>query len=314
MHTDGCRLHSCVLLVEYSYRLGQVFVFIEKKIITGWLKFALIAVLVLPQTGAMHSYHGVITSSFRASAQQAGVERELVDAFMNIFEPQLDFQRELRRGDRWRFVVRNKQEGIGVAEYLPRQGRRLQAVRYEVAGQNALYYSPDSSHSLQRAFLRSPVKGGRITSTFSRRGRFHPLLKIVIPHFGVDYSARIGTEVMSVADGMVVRATYNRINGWYVKLMHYPFYHTAYCHLQKIAVGIKKGSTVKQGDIIGYVGASGRATGPHLHFSFYERGRYADPLRKRFPPKTSVPQPYRADFKQRARNWLARLPAYPAGT
>ncbi len=274
---------------------------------------AVVAVLSLPQAQALHSYHGVITSSFRASAQQAGVDNQLIAAFTDIFSPRLDFKRELRRGDRWRFVVKDRREGIAAAEYVPRRGRRLRAVRYEIAGRSALHYSPDDSHSLQRAFLRTPVKGGRITSTFSRRGRFHPLLRVVIPHFGVDYSARIGTEVMSVADGVVVRATYNRINGWYVKLQHYPFYHTAYCHLQKIAPHLKKGKAVKQGDVIGYVGASGRATGPHLHFSFYERGRYADPLRKQFPPKTSVPQPYRADFQQQARNWLSLLPPYPPG-
>ena len=310
--------YATVVLVENGYRLRQVFVFIGKKTTERIFKFlfiiALGLVLWLPQASALHSYHGVITSSFRASAKQAGVASELVDAFMGIFEPQLDFKRELRRGDRWRFIIRNRQAGIGAAEYLPRRGRKLQAVRYEVAGRNELYYSPDDSGSLQRAFLRSPIKGGRITSFFSRRGRFHPLLKVVRPHFGVDYSARAGTQVMSVANGVVVRATYNRVNGWYVKLLHYPFYHTAYCHLQKIATGLKRGSTVKQGDVIGYVGASGRATGPHLHFSFYERGRYADPLRKQFPPKTSVPQPYRADFQQRARNWLAQLPPYPAGT
>ena len=293
-------------------------VLIDKKNYTSMLKLLCVAtlgcVVLLPPASAMHSYHGVITSSFQASAQRAGVDRELADAFIDIFEPQLDFQRELRRGDRWRFVIKDRQRGIGVAEYLQRRGRKLLAVRYKVAGRKEHYYSPDNSHSLQRTFLRTPVRGARITSFFSRRGRFHPLLKVVRPHFGVDYSARAGTEVMSVADGVVVRATYNRVNGWYVKLMHYPFYHTAYCHLQKIAAGVKKGTVVKQGDVIGYVGASGRATGPHLHFSFYERGRYADPLRKRFPPKTSVPQPYRADFKQRARSWLAQLPPYPAGS
>ena len=280
-------------------------------------KFLLLSALglvpLLPQASALHSYHGVITSSFRTSAQQAGVDSELVDAFMAIFSPQLDFTRELRRGDRWRFVIKNRQEGIGAAEYLPRRGRKLQAVRYAVAGRNELYYSPDDNHSLQRTFLHSPVKGGRITSLFSRRGRFHPLLRVVRPHFGVDYSARVGTQVLSVADGVVIRATYNRVNGWYVKLLHYPFYHTAYCHLQKIAAGVKKGALTRQGDVIGYVGASGRATGPHLHFSFYERGRYADPLRKKFPAKTSVPQRYRADFQRQARNWLAQLPSYPTG-
>lgn len=296
----------------------KVFVFIDKKstarVFTFLWRSILALVLLLPQAHALHSYHGVITSSFRASAQQEGVDSQLAAAFIDIFAPQLDFERDLRRGDRWRFALRDRREGIGVAEYVPRRGPKLRAVRYEIAGRGARYYSPDDGNSMQLAFLRSPIKGGRITSLFSRRGRFHPLLKVVRPHFGVDYSARVGTEVMSVADGVVVRATYNRINGWYVKLLHYPFYHTAYCHLQKIAAGLKKGSAVRQGDVIGYVGASGRATGPHLHFSFYERGRYIDPLRKRSPAKTSVPQPYRADFQRQARTWLTQLPPYPAGT
>ena len=293
-------------------------VFIVKNVTAGVFMVVFVCmfglVLRLPQASALHRYQGVITSNFAVSARQAGVDRELAAAFVDIFTSQLDFRRELRRGDRWRFVIRDRREGIGAAEYRSRHGRKLQAVRYRIAGRGVRYYSPNNSLSLQRTFLRTPVKGGRITSTFSRRGRFHPLLKVVLPHFGIDYSARIGTEVMGVADGVVVRAAYNRINGWYVKLLHYPFYHTAYCHLQKIAAGLKKGIAVKQGDVIGYVGASGRATGPHLHFSFYERGRYADPLRKQFPAKTSVPQPHLANFQQHARHWLAQLPPYPAGT
>ena len=291
-------------------------VFIDKNNTTGgWRVVGLLLFSLLlwsAQAAALHRYQGVITANFAVSARKAGVDRELAAAFVDIFASQFDFSRQSRRGDRWRFVAQDR--GIAAAEYMPQRGQRLQAVRYEIVGKRARYYSPDNSHSLQRTFLPSPVKGGRITSTFSRRGRFHPLLKVVMPHFGVDYSARVGTEVMSVADGVVVKADYNRINGWYVKLLHYPFYHTAYCHLQKIAAGVKKGTAIKQGDVIGYVGASGRATGPHLHFSFYERGRYADPLGKQFPAKTSVPQPYRAHFQQHARRWLAQLPSYPAGT
>ena len=136
----------------------------------------------------------VITSSFLIRLGR----RVLIRAwhcFSGIFEPQLDFKRELRRAIAG-VCLRDRREGIGAAEYLPRRGRKLQAVRYKVAGRNELYYSPDDSGSLQRAFLRTPVKGGRITSLFSRRGRFHPLLKVVRPHFGVDYSARVGTQVM----------------------------------------------------------------------------------------------------------------------
>ena len=293
-------------------------VFTDKNKITNWWQVVSLLLLSIhlwsSQAIALHRYQGVITANFAASARKAGVDRELAAAFVDIFAAQFDFSRESRRGDRWRFVVRDRREGIGAAEYVSQRGHRLQAVRYEVAGRGVRYYSPANSHSLQRTFLSSPIKGGRITSTFSRQGRFHPLLKVVMPHFGVDYSARVGTEVMSVADGVVVKADHNNINGWYVKLLHYPFYHTAYCHLQKIAAGIKKGTAIKQGDVIGYVGASGRATGPHLHFSFYERGRYADPLGKQFPAKTSVPPPQRAHFQQHARHWLAHLPPYSAGT
>ena len=266
-----------------------------------------------------HGYQGVITTSFAASAQQAGLDRKLAAAFANIFATRLDFSRELRRGDRWRFIVRQRQDGgrhlgwedIRAAEYI-RHNRSWRAIHYPIAGRQVRYYSPDDGRSLRRTFLRSPVKFARITSGFSYR-RLHPLLKVVRPHFGVDYSARAGTEVMSVADGIVVKAGYNNINGWYVKLWHYPFYHTAYCHLQKIAAGLTKGDQVKQGEVIGYVGASGRATGPHLHFSFYERGRYADPLRKQFPAKTSVPHNQRDSFQARARTWLAQLPPYISG-
>ena len=126
---------------------GKVFVFIDKKATARLFTFlwgsVLGLVLLSPQARALHSYHGVITSSFRASAQQVGVDSQLAAAFIDIFAPQLDFERDLRRGDRWRFALRDRREGIGVAEYVPRRGRKLQAVRYEVAGRGARYYSPD---------------------------------------------------------------------------------------------------------------------------------------------------------------------------
>lgn len=264
----------------------------------------------------LHSYQGIITSSFSSSARRAGVNRDLMNAFVGIFGERLDFSRDLRRGDRWRFVVEQRGDdsaqavhgNIAVAEFAQRR-RTWRAVRYVIDGGRTRYYSPDDSSSWQRTFLRSPIKFARITSKFSY-GRLHPLLKVVRPHFGVDYSARAGTEVMSVADGVVVKASFNSINGWYVKLQHDPFYHTAYCHLQKIAAGLTVGERIAQGDVIGYVGSSGRATGPHLHFSFYERGRYVDPLSKKFPAKTSVPRRYLEDFRAQARNWLSHLPAY----
>ena len=265
---------------------------------------------LLPQTNPVRSYHGVITTSFLASAQHAGVAVELARAFVNIFAARLDIVRAAQYGDRWRFIT-TAREGIVAAEYEAHGRSILQAVRYVVGGR-AEYYAPQDGGSLRYITLPSPVKRGRLTRRlFSRRPTLHPFLKVMRPHYGVDYLAPAGTEVLSVADGKVVRANRTIANGWNVKLAHHP-YHSAYCHLQRIAAKVVRGSRVKRGQVIGYVGSTGWATGAHLHFALYKNRRYINPLSKKL--RAYVPLRLRSAFKQHARVWLARLPRYPTGS
>lgn len=265
----------------------------------------------------LHRYKGKVDSDFSQSLHRSGADARLGMSFRNIFAWHIDFDRELRQGDRWRFVVREKLlggehlgwEDIIAAEYIHAR-RRYRAVRYEVEGKAAAYYFLNGE-SVARIFLLRPVKLGRVTSGFSPR-RFHPVLKTIKPHMGVDYSARPGTEVLSVGDGTVVKAGYNHHNGYYIKIRHDAVYHSAYCHLQGFAAGLRRGKTVKQGEVIGYVGSSGLATGPHLHFSFYKHGKYIDPLSKKIPARMSVPARYRPAFQKIARLSFAKLPSWHA--
>ena len=151
--------------------------------------------------------------------------------------------------------------------------------------------------SLRKAFLKAPLRFSRVSSHFSN-SRMHPVLKIRRPHHGVDYAAPAGTPVQSIGDGKVIEAShgYNRGGGNFVKIKHNGVYSTAYLHLKGFAKGIQTGAHVKQGDVIGYVGATGLATGAHLDFRFYMNGKPIDPLKVEAPPVEPVHEANRAAF------------------
>ena len=144
-------------------------------------------------------------------------------------------------------------------------------------------------------FLRAPLKYSRISSRYNRR-RFHPIKKRTIPHLGTDYAAPIGTPIYSVADGVVEIAGYSKNNGKYVKIRHDDIYKTQYLHMHRFAPGIKKGTRVKQGQVIGQVGKTGLATGPHVCFRFWKYGKQVNHLRENFPPKDPLPESQLDDF------------------
>lgn len=312
---------GCLLLFGYSAKhiVPVARTPVETKVETGIRQVGLPEAegVIKFRSYPLRRYKGRVDTDFSLSLHKSGVNRYLGASFRKIFAWHIDFDRDLRRGDRWRFVVREKLlggehlgwEDIIAAEYVHNR-RRYRAVRYEVEGKKALYYFLNGE-SVARIFLPRPVKLGRVTSGFSRR-RFHPVLKMMKPHMGVDYSASLGTEVLSIGDGTVVKAGYNNHNGYYIKIRHDAVYHSAYCHLQGFSVGLRRGKAVKQGEVIGYVGSSGRATGPHLHFSFYKHGKYIDPLGKKIPARMSVPARYRHAFQKTARLSFAKLPSWHA--
>ncbi len=229
---------------------------------------------------------GALESSLYEAVRDAGGSPEEVSQFADIFGSAFDFFTESRRGDRFTYVAEGFYDGdrlrklgrLLFAEYSSAAGgRTIEGVFYQTRGSSkGGYYAADGS-SLTRAFLRSPLSYRKITSRFSRN-RLHPILKEHCPHLGVDYAAPSGTPVSSVADGTVTLA------GWYggmgkcVKVRHAGGVTTTYGHLSRIGAGLRFGDRVEQGRVIGYVGSTGRATGPHLHFEIDRNGGHVDPL------------------------------------
>lgn len=264
----------------------------------------------------LRAFQGRVNRSFWISANRYGVPVNLRHKFAKIFAWNVDFKRGTALGDRWRFIVRErvrhgKHYGWGpiiVAEYIHR-GKSYQGVYYHVRGQRPMYYYPNG-RTLKTSFLDHPVKDVQITSKFSSQ-RLHPILKVLRPHFGVDYAATAGARVMSVSDGWVTAIGYSHISGHYIRLRHDRFRETSYCHLKRIAKGLRLHKWVQQKQVIGYVGNSGLATAPHLHYSLKERGRYVNPLSRRFSNHQSyIPNKYISAFKNNARFYLAKLPEW----
>ncbi len=263
----------------------------------------------------LQAHAGHVEDSLWLSATNADMSPLLVADLTEIFAWQVDFAREVRRGDRWRVLVDQGYVGgeplndsrILAAEYI-NEGELFQAVFFQ-RGDSKGFYFPDGS-SLRRMFLKSPIKFGRITSRFNR-ARFHPVLKIRRPHLGVDYGAPIGTPIRAVGDATVSFAARRGGAGNMITLRHNSVYKTNYMHLSRFAKGIRPGAKVKQGDLIGYVGNTGMSTGPHLHFEMYQNGRYVDPLNVKFPSAEPLPAGLLAEFREVAAKFLNSLPAWP---
>jgi murein DD-endopeptidase MepM/ murein hydrolase activator NlpD len=169
-------------------------------------------------------------------------------------------------------------------------------------------YYDDKGAPLRKTFLKSPLNYRRISSRFSN-GRRHPITRKVVPHHGVDYAAAPGTPVVAAADGRVASAGWDGALGRAVRIRHGSEYVTIYGHLQSFARGIRKGVEVNQNQVIGYVGSTGRATGPHLHYTLIERGRAVDPLRFENPPSAPLAPELLPRLEAAMRNWSPVLAA-----
>lgn len=263
------------------------------------------------------SFSGRVDDSLWGSASFAGMAPYLIGEMAAIFAWQVDFAREVQKGDTWRLVVEQKlveNEPVAWGDILAAEYRTASEtfsgslLRDSETGENMGYFGRDGK-SLRRMFLKAPLKFGRISSRFSWR-RFHPILKKRRPHLGVDYAAPRGTPVMAVGDGVVIRASNMGGAGKTIKIRHNSIYRTHYMHLSGFKRGIKRGAKVKQGEVIGYVGSTGLSTGPHLHFELWENGNYVDPLGKKFPSADPVPEKLLSTFQARASFWLSLLPEW----
>ena len=245
---------------------------------------------------------GTINSSLSLAMEQQRTNSQLALDLSEVFAWTIDFFR-IQKGDQYKVIyeekyVDNQPVGIGKihAAYFKYWGSDNYAFSFQQGETEAdLQYFDENGQSVRRAFLKAPLKYSRISSRFSRR-RFHPVLKRYKAHLGTDYAASRGTPILSVGAGTVVQRAYGRGNGRFVKIRHNSVYTTQYLHMSKFAKGVNVGTRVRQGQVIGYVGSTGLATGPHLCFRFWKNGRQVNPLREKMPPahpvKPEFEEPY----------------------
>jgi murein DD-endopeptidase MepM/ murein hydrolase activator NlpD len=221
---------------------------------------------------------GFIKGSLYATMNRLGEQDQLVIDFADIFEWDVDFFKDLQEGDTFRIVyekeyVDGAANGYGkiLAAELVNKGRTITALGYQHDGKYE-FFSPDGK-AMRKAFLAAPLKFSRIASGFTK-ARYHPILKRYRPHYGIDYAAPAGTPVRTIGSGKVILAGWAGGAGKAIKIQHSKEITTIYCHLSRFAKGISRGASVSQGQVIGYVGSTGLATGPHLDFRFLRNGTY----------------------------------------
>ena len=263
---------------------------------------------------------GRIVSSLFLAGQEAGLSDNLIMQLAAIFGWDIDFVLEVREGDEFRVLYeelyrgdKKVSDGAILAAEFRNRGHAYRAVRFADAEGRADYYS-DSGASMRKAFLRTPLNFTRISSAFDLR-RKHPILNRIRAHRGVDYAAPTGTPVKAAGDGTVAYVGPKGGYGRVVMLRHAGMYNTLYAHLSRYATGMKAGTRVTQGQVIGYVGMSGLATGPHLHYEFQVSGVHRNPLTVPLPNAQGIRADDRARFDSHSAPLLARLDgeATPAG-
>ena len=253
-----------------------------------------------------------VTDSLYQSALRAGLPDSVIYRVAEIFQWELDFGRDVKRGDRLTVIYEErsldaKKVGNGpiLAVRFENDGVLREAIRYVDSQGITAYYTPEGK-SLHRAFLRTPVPGRHVTSGFSYN-RLHPILKVRRPHLGVDYGAPRGTPIVATADGKVIRASRKGGYGKTIILRHGQNYRTLYAHLSRYAKGLRKGKWVKKGQVIGYVGSTGLSTGPHLHYEIHVDGKARNPLSLKLPRAAPIGKEDKANYLKHARLWSSRL-------
>jgi murein DD-endopeptidase MepM/ murein hydrolase activator NlpD len=259
------------------------------------------------------SIYGIINSSLSATVSSAGGNAALTSKLVDVFAWQIDFF-HIQKGDNFKVIYEEKSvegESIGVGNILAvefeHNGQVFNAYRFEQGEDGAGYYD-EEGNSLRKAFLKAPLNYTRISSRYTMK-RFHPVQKRYKAHLGTDYAAPRGTPIYSVGDGIVVAAAYNRGNGNYVKVKHNGTYTTQYLHMSKRASGMRPGVRVKQGQVIGYVGSTGLATGPHLCFRFWKNGKQVDPFRVEMPASEPLDAKYVQAFEETKQQYSQKLAA-----
>jgi len=255
---------------------------------------------------------GVIERSLYQDMVDKGVSVQIINKFADLFGWSVDFQ-ALQKGDIFKVVYEEKvidETVVGVSgiqlALFDHKGKPYHAIPFEQNGE--LNFFDQDGNSLKKAFLRDPLEYSRISSRYNLN-RYHPVQKRYKPHLGTDYAAKTGTEIRTVGDGTVVEARYTSANGNYVKIKHNGTYTTQYLHMSKIGKGIKPGARVSQGQVIGYVGSTGLATGPHLCFRFWKNGKQEDWLKEEIPPSEPISSANLVAFNSKKNEVLQALAA-----
>ena len=256
--------------------------------------------------------NAIIKDSLFLSGKRAGLSDNLIMQLVSIYGWDIDFALDIREGDTFTVIYDEQyKDGVKVsdgpiiaAEFI-NQNHILRAFRYTNNDGSVDYYA-DNGDAMRKAFLRTPVNFTRISSRFSL-GRKHPILNTIRAHKGVDYAAPTGTPIKATGDGTVIFAGTKGGYGRTIILKHGGTYSTVYAHLHKYANGVRTGKRVKQGQIIGYVGQSGLATGPHLHYEFRVNGVHRNPLTVKLPKVASISKDDLPEFRKKVNPMLAEL-------
>ena len=252
-----------------------------------------------------------ISNSLWVDMTDAGVSPNLILSLSDIYAWTVDFF-GLQKGDRFRVLYDEKMcdgEVISVdtVRYavFTHNGSDLPAVMYNQKDGGNIYWN-EKGESMRKAFLKAPLHYSRISSGFSNARR-HPVTRKVQPHYGVDYAAPTGTPVMSIGDGVVTSVKYEGAGGNVVRIKHNSVYSTAYLHLSKYAKGLKAGQRVRQGEVIGYVGSTGRSTGPHLDFRVWKNGSPINPIKMDSPPAEPLNGEHKDAFNSASEKYKAQI-------
>ncbi len=252
---------------------------------------------------------GTITSSLFLAGKRAGLTDNMVMKLASLFGWDIDFVLDIRDGDQFYLLYEKVyregtflRDGEIIGATFVNQGEKFQAIRFDVDGQ-AQYFAPDG-RNMRKAFLRAPLNFSYISSSFNPR-RYHPILKRVKAHNGIDYKAPRGTPVFTSGDGKVIRSAYNKYNGHHVFIQHANSIVTKYLHFTNRTV--KKGQRVKQGQVIGYVGSTGMSQAPHLHYEFLLNGVHRNPRTVSLPKADPLGKTQLAEFQQISAPVLSQL-------
>ncbi len=260
---------------------------------------------------------GTVENSLLEDGEKSGIQPKLLSQLADIFTWDVDLEKEIHKGDSYKILYeehsrkgqQTKSSLRILAAELISAGQKLTAIYFEKQKGQGNYYDLEG-RSLARSFLRFPLEFTSITSHLAH-SRFNPILKVNLPHNGVDFAAQRGTPVRAVGDGIVTQAGWNGAYGKAIDVQHDTTYMSRYGHLDRFAEGIQNGTPVKKGQVIGYVGSTGRSTGPHLHFELHKDQQVVDPLSVDFPADETIEPALQTVFDTQKRTYLVQLSSVP---